>query len=68
MYLAEFEMTMNSACEAPHRYPIESQPDIRYIRMKKFPFAVLFRESRGIVQILAVAHSRRRPRYWLDRR
>ena len=66
-YLAEFERTMRGVCEAPYRYPIEKQPDVRRIRMNRFPFAVLFRDSSGTVQVLAVAHNRRRPQYWLGR-
>lgn len=66
-YLAEFERTMSAVCAAPHRYPIEKQLDVRRVRMKRFPFAVLFRESAGSVQVLAIAHSRRRPQYWLGR-
>lgn len=67
-YLAEFEKAMSDACEVPDRYPIEKQPDVRRIRLKRFPFSVLFRESLGTVQVLAVAHNRRRPEYWLGRR
>jgi toxin ParE1/3/4 len=59
--LAEFERTMGTICEAPHRDPIEKNPDVRRVEMKRFPFAVLFRESSGTVQVLAVAHNRRRP-------
>lgn len=66
-YLAEFERTMNLVCEAPRRYPIEKKPDVRRIRMQRFPYTVLFREVGGVVQILAVAHHRRRPGYWLGR-
>jgi hypothetical protein len=65
--LAEFERIMRTVCEAPHRYPVEKQPDVRRIRMKRFPFAVLFRESSGSVQVPAVAHGRRCPQYWLGR-
>jgi hypothetical protein len=66
-YLAEFERTMSTICEAPHRYAIAKNPDVRRVRMKRFPFTVLFRESSGTVQVLAVAHNRRRPQYWLGR-
>jgi len=66
-YLAEFERIMRKVCEGPHRYPVEKQPDVRRIRMNRFPFAVLFREASGSVQVLAVAHNRRRPQYWLGR-
>jgi toxin ParE1/3/4 len=66
-YLAAFESALARVCEAPRRYPIERQPDIRRIRLQRFPFTVLFRESGGTVQVLAVAHHRRRPAYWLSR-
>jgi len=66
-YLAEFERSMNAVCRAPQRYAVEKQPDIRRICMKRFSFTILFRESSGDVQVLAVAHNRRRPQYWLGR-
>ena len=66
-YLAEFESVMEGVCEAPNRYPIERSPDIRRISLRRFPFTVLFRESEGTVQVLAVAHHHRRPSYWLQR-
>ena len=67
VYLAEFENVMKRVCEGPDRYPIEMEPDIRRIRMNRYPFTVLYREKDGIVQVLAVAHQRRRPQYWLGR-
>ena len=66
-YLSEFEGNMSAVIEAPYRFPIESEPDIRRIRMKKFPFSILFRELSGTIQVLAIAHNRRRPQYWLGR-
>lgn len=66
-YLAEFEKTMGRACKSPQRYPIEKNPDVRRIRMDRFPYSVLYREVLGTVQVLAVAHRRRRAQYWLGR-
>lgn len=66
-YLAEFEKTLARACKSPQRYPIEIDPDVRRIRMDRFPYAVLYREASDTVQVLAVAHHRRRPQYWLGR-
>lgn len=66
-YLNRFEAEMAQVCRAPRRYPIEGEPDVRRKRMEKFPFTILYRESAGTVQILAVAHHRRRPNYWLGR-
>lgn len=66
-YLAEFENIMVPVCKTPHRYRTEWKPDIRRLSMKRYPFTILFREISGSVQILAVAHHRRRPGYWLGR-
>ena len=66
-YLAEFESVLERVCEAPDRYPMERKPDISRIRLRRFPFTVLFRESDATIVVLAVAHHRRRPSYWLGR-
>ncbi len=66
-YLVEFENILEDICDNPHRYPIELKPDIQRRRMEKFPFTVLFRSVSGSIQILAVAHNRKRPIYWLGR-
>ena len=66
-YLTEFEKILKEVCKSPTRYAIKLNPDIRHRGMKKFPFTILFREVEGTVQILAVAHHRRRPGYWLGR-
>lgn len=66
-YIAEFERVMEIICLAPQRNPVEIGTDVRRVRMKKFPFTVLYRENEGSVQVLAVAHHRRRPQHWLGR-
>jgi hypothetical protein len=50
-YLLEFESVMKTVCDAPHRRPIEKSPDIRRMRMKKFPFSVLYRDHADGVQV-----------------
>jgi toxin ParE1/3/4 len=66
-YLAEFERMLMHVCESPQRYSIEMKPDFRCARMQRFPYAVIYRYVSGAIQILAVAHHRRRPQYWLGR-
>ena len=63
-YLAEFEQVLEQVCRNPHRYPVDRRPDIRRARMRRFPFTILYREAESGVEILAVAHHRRRPTYW----
>ena len=41
-------------------------PGVRRIILRRFPYAVLFRGSAG-VEVIAVAHHRRRPGYWMRR-
>ncbi len=67
LYFADFEETMEIICASPLRYPIGMQPDVRRVQLKKFPFTVLYRQTSTAIQVLAVAHHRRRPQYWLGR-
>ena len=41
--------------------------DIRRIFVRRFPYHVVYIELPDRVQILAVAHDRRRPAYWVAR-
>lgn len=66
-YLDRFAAVMHHVCAAPASLPLDRPPDIRRARVRPFPLAVLFRVHEGEVQILAVAHYRREPRYWLGR-
>lgn len=67
LYLADFEHVIGMACEAPQRYHIERSPDVRRIGMMQFPYAVLYRVSSAVVQVLAVARQLRRASYWMGR-
>ncbi|MEO8498231.1 MAG: type II toxin-antitoxin system RelE/ParE family toxin [Planctomycetota bacterium] len=54
--------------EGPERWPLFDDP-IRFVRLRRFPYVLYYEStSETTVQILAVAHSRRRPGYWADRR
>ncbi len=39
----------------------------RRVILKRFPFSVVFRERLHDIQIIAVAHAKRRPGYWAKR-
>ena len=41
--------------------------DFRYARIFGFPYIVVYQQRSDHVLILAVAHTRRRERYWLER-
>ena len=45
----------------------EVEPGIRKIKMKTFPYAVIYRTKDAKIEIIAVMHIRQRPGYWKDR-
>jgi len=63
-YHAAAMQAIGKAVEAPHRYKVVRPPDLRQVRLRGFPFTIVYRELGGIVQVLAVAHHRRHPNYW----
>lgn len=38
----------------------------RYM-LSHFPYAVIYKDCKGVVEILAFPHNRRRPKYWVSR-
>lgn len=66
-YLTEFETTMAYICRAPHRHKMIVK-GIRQLSMKRFPFYILYRTVDAAVQVLAIAHKRQRPQYWIERK
>lgn len=53
--------------EAPGRSPIWSAPWRRAV-LRRFPFVVFYEVDDARVVVMAVAHARRRPGYWVARR
>ena len=52
------------------RFPesaLEIAPGIRKHPLQKFPFSILYSVEKNCLLILAIAHQRRRPRYWVGR-
>lgn len=39
----------------------------RRLPLRRFPFALIYRRDADAVRVVAVAHRRRRPRYWRPR-
>lgn len=66
-FIDEFEALAKLIGESPKAWQVELQPDIRRAPFHRFPLSIIYRERPGAYQILAVAHFRRRPYYWLGR-
>jgi len=65
-FLAEFESTAERILKLPNAVRTVGE-DVRSKPIHRFPFYVLYRSLEDEITIIAVAHRRRRPRYWLDR-
>jgi plasmid stabilization system protein ParE len=65
-FMAELDAAIEQIEEAPRRWPPYLGETRRYL-LHRFPFSIVFRETPSRVEILAVAHGRRRPGYWLGR-
>jgi len=65
-FIAELDAAVGAIGEAPQRCALYLARTRRYV-MRRFPYAVVFRERSSDIQILAFAHTRRRPGYWRKR-
>lgn len=66
-FLEEFENTVERIVDLPLAARVV-RGDVRRKLIHRFPFFVLYRPGPDEVTIVAVAHRRRRPGYWVGRR
>lgn len=64
--MAEIRRAETFLAEFPESAP-EVAPGIRKHPLRKFPFSLLYSIEKDGLLMLAVAHHRRRPRYWVGR-
>ncbi|MBS0171358.1 MAG: type II toxin-antitoxin system RelE/ParE family toxin [Nitrospira sp.] len=65
-FLAELDHAIEAIAQTPDRWPGFVHGTRRYV-FHHFPFQLIYRVSAGHVQIIAIAHGRRRPGYWKAR-
>jgi toxin ParE1/3/4 len=63
----EVDQALADIAQTPHRWPIGARSTRRFL-LRKFPYIVVYRERpTGSVQVLAFAHTSRKPGYWKKR-
>ena len=62
----EFDRAVSAIAESPEVWPPYVHETRRYL-FRRFPFFVVYRLTAEDIEIVAVAHARRRPGYWRDR-
>lgn len=65
-FLDEVERAKHLIAERPRAWP-EIEPGVHHKVLHRFPFALIYVIDTDEVRIFAVAHHRRRPRYWRGR-
>jgi len=65
-FLAELDRAVELISEGPMRWPTHLHGTRRFL-LRRFPFGVVYRQLGETVQVVAVAHARRKPGYWKDR-
>ncbi len=66
-FQAALEVALEQIVESPDRWP-QYLHGTRFRLVRRFPFVVVYRQSADRIQILAVAHGRRKPGYWKRRK
>ena len=67
--VAVIDRAFDAILEAPLSYAVwrDDRPYRRKV-VERFPYVVFFTLERGAVTVVAVAHARRQPGYWAERR
>ena len=67
---AAVEQAILQVCEYPQGAPM-LRPNIRakaVLPTRRWHYAIIYRAQPGYIRVLAIAHRRRQPFYWLGRR
>ena len=62
----ELDRAVSEITEQPTRWPRYLYGTRRYL-LRRFPYAIVYREKAGSVLVVAFAHSSRLPGYWKNR-
>jgi hypothetical protein len=65
-FIAAIRLRASEILESPHRWPLNRR--VRRVLVGVYPYAIVYREiSDGEIEIVAVAHLKRRQGYWAAR-
>jgi plasmid stabilization system protein ParE len=66
LFLDEIDRTIDRLGANPAQFPSVFR-GTRQAKLRKFPWSLVFRETSDGIEVIAFAHSRRRPGYWRGR-
>jgi toxin ParE1/3/4 len=65
-FVIEVDRALELIVSSPDRWPSGAYATQKFV-LRRFPFVVVYRDKETVVQVLAIAHGRRRPGYWKTR-
>ncbi len=65
-FLIETDQAIKNIRNTPLRYPT-FQNETRRLILPRFPFSIVYRFEASLIEVIAVAHHKRRPGYWKSR-
>ncbi|MBL8380700.1 MAG: type II toxin-antitoxin system RelE/ParE family toxin [Burkholderiales bacterium] len=65
-FLKELDQAVESIANSPAAWPLYMEGTRRRL-LRRFPFSLVYRVRTDHVEVIAVAHQRRRPGYWMER-
>lgn len=65
-FIAEFERTLNFLCLHP-RIGAPWRNGRRRFPLRRFPYSIIYYIRDDELRVIAIAHHRKRPDYWMDR-
>jgi plasmid stabilization system protein ParE len=65
-FVDELNFAVERVAESPEAWPQYESGTRRYV-FPRFPFSLIYRCVKERIQIIAVAHAKRKPGYWKDR-
>jgi len=66
-FQAAFEAALEQIVQVPDRFPVYLH-GTRHCLLRRFRFILVYRQTADRLQLVAVAHASRRPRYWKRRK
>jgi plasmid stabilization system protein ParE len=66
-FLSTVEESLTRISNFPESFPVVAN-NVRQYKVARFPYALVYRVQVNYIQVIALAHSRRKPQYWSRRR
>ncbi len=65
-FLSSIQESLTRITNFPESFPVVAD-NVRQCKVARFPYTIVYRIQVNYIQVIALAHSRRKPHYWARR-